>query len=44
MDDPMQREPDIKAAHKIIGWAPKTKRYIGLEKTVAYFSKSKVID
>jgi UDP-glucuronate decarboxylase len=39
LDDPKQREPDITNATKILGWAPKTSRSIGLDKTIEFFSK-----
>ena len=37
VDDPLQRQPDISLAKKILGWEPKVKREIGLQKTLDYF-------
>ena len=36
-DDPKQRQPDITAAKKIVGWEPKVELVDGLSKTVSYF-------
>jgi UDP-glucuronate decarboxylase len=36
-DDPMQRQPDISCARKLLGWEPKVQLKEGLMKTVAYF-------
>lgn len=36
-DDPMQREPDISKAMKILGWEPKVSRVDGMKKTFEYF-------
>ncbi|MEM0517548.1 MULTISPECIES: UDP-glucuronic acid decarboxylase family protein [Aequorivita] len=36
-DDPMQREPDISKAKKILDWQPKISREEGMRKTFAYF-------
>ena len=36
-DDPVQREPDISAAKKIIDWAPSVELEYGLKKTIEYF-------
>ncbi|MCC6321560.1 MAG: SDR family oxidoreductase [Phycisphaerales bacterium] len=36
-DDPLQRQPDIALAKKMLGWEPKVKLRQGLEKTIAYF-------
>lgn len=36
-DDPMQREPDISKARKILGWEPKVLREEGMRKTFEYF-------
>jgi dTDP-glucose 4,6-dehydratase len=36
-DDPMQREPDISKAKKILGWEPKVSREEGMKKTFEYF-------
>ena len=37
-DDPMQRQPDIQLARKILQWEPLVYRYDGLKKTIDYFS------
>ena len=37
VDDPLQRQPDISLAKKILGWEPKVKRKEGLLKTLEYF-------
>lgn len=36
-DDPMQRQPDISRAKKILGWEPKVSREIGMKITYEYF-------
>jgi len=36
-DDPMQRQPDISLAGKVLGWEPKVALDEGLEKTITYF-------
>lgn len=36
-DDPMQRQPDITLARKILGWEPKIPLEEGLVKTINYF-------
>lgn len=36
-DDPMQREPDISTAKKVLGWEPKITREEGMKKTFDYF-------
>ncbi|HMQ00322.1 MAG TPA: SDR family oxidoreductase [Cyclobacteriaceae bacterium] len=36
-DDPMQRQPDISKARKILGWQPKVARADGLKITYEYF-------
>ena len=36
-DDPAQRQPDIAAAKKLLGWEPATPLEAGLQKTVEYF-------
>ena len=38
-DDPMQRQPDISLAIKVLGWKPTTSLNEGLEKTIDYFRK-----
>ncbi len=40
-DDPKQRQPDITAAHQILGWEPAIPLDQGLAKTIEYF-KSKL--
>jgi len=37
VDDPKQRQPDIKKARTILGWEPKVDRAEGLKKTYDYF-------
>ncbi|MFC4722900.1 UDP-glucuronic acid decarboxylase family protein [Geojedonia litorea] len=37
IDDPMQRQPDITLAKKILNWEPKVDRAEGMKKTFAYF-------
>jgi UDP-glucuronate decarboxylase len=36
-DDPMQRQPDITLAKKVLGWQPRVQLDEGLDKTIAYF-------
>jgi len=36
-NDPLQRQPDITLAKKILNWEPKIDRKIGLQKTFDYF-------
>jgi len=36
-DDPMQRQPDISLAQKILGWEPQVDRAEGMQKTYDYF-------
>ena len=36
-DDPMQRQPDISKAKKLLGWEPKVSRADGMKKTYEYF-------
>ncbi|MGC9975929.1 MAG: UDP-glucuronic acid decarboxylase family protein [Syntrophales bacterium] len=38
-DDPMQRNPDISLARKVLGWQPRVKLEEGLARTIEYFSK-----
>ena len=38
-DDPVQREPDVTRALKLIDWNPRTNRNEGLLKTIEYFRK-----
>lgn len=37
VDDPLQRQPDITLAKKILGWEPKVNREEGMKKTFNYF-------
>ena len=37
VDDPKQRQPDIKKAKELLGWEPKISRAEGLKKTYEYF-------
>ncbi|MDX1278923.1 UDP-glucuronic acid decarboxylase family protein [Oceanihabitans sediminis] len=37
VDDPMQRQPDISLAKKLLGWYPKVEREEGMLKTFNYF-------
>jgi UDP-glucuronate decarboxylase len=39
VDDPMQRQPDIRLAKKVLGWQPKVPLKAGLEKTIVYFDR-----
>lgn len=36
-DDPLQRQPDITLAKKILNWEPKISREVGMKKTYDYF-------
>lgn len=36
-DDPLQRQPDITLARKVLNWEPKTSREVGMKKTYQYF-------
>lgn len=36
-DDPMQRQPDISKAKKVLGWGPKILLDEGLQKTIEYY-------
>ncbi|MEZ4778121.1 MAG: UDP-glucuronic acid decarboxylase family protein [Flavobacteriaceae bacterium] len=36
-DDPLQRQPDISLARKILNWEPKISREVGMKKTFDYF-------
>jgi UDP-glucuronate decarboxylase len=38
-DDPVQRKPDITCAKEKLGWEPRVKLEVGLEKTIEYFRK-----
>jgi UDP-glucuronate decarboxylase len=38
-DDPVQRQPDITKAKRILDWEPTIKLETGLEKTIEYFKK-----
>ncbi len=37
VDDPRQRQPDIKRAKELLGWSPKVSRAEGLKITYNYF-------
>ena len=37
IDDPMQRQPDITLAKKLLNWEPKTGREEGMKRTFEYF-------
>ncbi|MFA5642897.1 MAG: hypothetical protein WC945_09260, partial [Bacteroidales bacterium] len=37
MDDPKQRQPDIRYARELLGWNPKIELEEGLKKTIDYF-------
>jgi len=37
VDDPLQRQPDIRLAKKVLKWQPKVPLKSGLEKTIVYF-------
>ena len=37
VDDPLQRQPDISLAKKILGWEPKVSREEGMKTTFEYF-------
>ena len=39
-DDPTKRKPDISLARNELGWEPRVKLEVGLEKTVDYFGKA----
>jgi UDP-glucuronate decarboxylase len=39
IDDPKQRQPDIKVARDTLGWIPRVPLRDGLVKTIAYFEK-----
>ena len=39
VDDPKQRQPDIKLAKENLGWTPKVNLEDGLKETVHYFRK-----
>ncbi len=36
-DDPLQRQPDLTLAKKVLSWEPTTDLKIGLQKTITYF-------
>ncbi|MCM2436322.1 UDP-glucuronic acid decarboxylase family protein [Agrobacterium rosae] len=38
-DDPVQRQPDISKAEKLLNWQPTVELREGLEKTIAYFDE-----
>lgn len=41
-DDPMQRQPDITLAKKMLNWEPKIKLDEGLAKTIEYFKNTEI--
>lgn len=41
-DDPMQRQPDITLAKKVLNWEPKIKLDEGLIKTIEYFTNTEI--
>lgn len=41
-DDPMQRQPDITLAKKMLNWEPKIKLDEGLGKTIEYFKNTEI--
>jgi len=42
-DDPKQRQPDISLARQVLKWKPTIELEAGLKKTIAYFSRSKLV-
>lgn len=42
-DDPQQRRPDLTLARKVLNWQPSISLREGLERTVAYFQKQKMV-
>ena len=42
-DDPKRRKPDIALAKELLGWTPKIGIKDGLERTIAYFKKFKLV-
>jgi dTDP-glucose 4,6-dehydratase len=38
VDDPLQRQPDISLAKKLLNWEPKVEREEGMQKTFSYFN------
>ena len=43
-NDPLQRQPNIQLAEKILGWTPKINRADGLKKTLAYFKEFSALE
>jgi len=39
-DDPVQRQPDITKARKILGWEPEYPLEEGLKRTITYFREN----
>jgi UDP-glucuronate decarboxylase len=39
IDDPKQRQPDIRLAKKVLGWEPKVGLEDGLVETISYFRR-----
>jgi UDP-glucuronate decarboxylase len=40
-DDPERRRPDISLAGRVLDWQPRTPLHEGLERTIAYFRRSR---
>ena len=38
-DDPVQRQPDISLAERVLDWSPQIPLDTGLQKTFAYFKR-----
>jgi UDP-glucuronate decarboxylase len=38
-DDPVQRQPDIGLAKRLLGWSPSVELEKGLKETIGYFQK-----
>lgn len=43
-DDPLQRQPDISKARRVLGWEPKVNLDAGLAPTIAYFAEHLEVD
>jgi len=41
VDDPRQRQPDIREAHRLLGWEPWTALEDGLQRTIDYFRSTR---
>ena len=42
-DDPTNRKPDIQLAKQILNWEPKTKLEVGLNNTIDFLKKDKIL-